>query len=157
MLGLGISPGRHVVVRRDVAGWAGPFSAPLARRGARGIVRSRARLLGDRYTVEFADGRRAEIRARDLRPTAFGHGEDSWQRYRANRRGVQIGMAILSVPAVIGLIRYYLDGGSTAGLVAALPGAAITGLLQVGSLVVGAIGLPLAIVLVIAVRRWWKG
>lgn len=157
MLGPGIGPGRHVVVRRDVAGWAGPFSTPLARRGAHGIVRSRAGWFDGRYTVEFADGRRAQVRGRDLRPTAFGHGEDSWQRYRANRLGIQIGMAILSVPAVIGLIRYYLDGGSTAGLVAALPDAAITGLLQVCGTVVGAIGLPLTIVVAVAVWRWRKG
>jgi hypothetical protein len=158
MLSAHLGPGRHVVVRREVAGWAGPFSAPAARRGARAIVRSRRTgLLGDRCTVEFADGRRAEVRARDLRPTVFGHGEESWRRYRVNRLGIRIGMAILSIAAAIGVVRYYLDGGSTAGLLAALPEAAIGTLLQVGDAVVGAIGLPLAIVAAIVIWRWRRG
>lgn len=158
MLGARLGPGRHVVVRREVAGWAGPFSAPVARRGARGIVRSRRTgLLGDRCTVEFADGHRAEVRARDLRPTLFGHGEESWRRYRANRLGIQIGMAILAIPAVIGVVRYHLEGGSTAALLAALPEAAIDALLQVGNTVIGAIGLPLTIVAAIVVWRWRRG
>lgn len=158
MLGSSLGPGRHVIVRRQVDGWAGPFSAPAGRPGTRGIVRSRrSGLVGDRCLVEFADGRRVEVRARDLRPILIGRGDESWQRYRANRRGVQIGMAILSIPAVIGVVRYYLDGGSTAGLLAALPEAATCALLLVADTVVGAIGLPLTIVAAVAIWRWRRG
>jgi hypothetical protein len=149
----GFSEGQHVVLRRDLRDWLG---ARRLRRGTRGIVRSRpAGLFGDRYEVEFPSGEVRQVPGRQLRPALYGHGEEAWRRYRAHRAGFKLGLLILALPAIAALARYYLHGGSTSGLVAALPAAALAGGARLLEGLVGLIGLP--VVLLLAVAWMWMG
>ena len=127
MFGQSLSVGQHVVLGRDVDAWLGPLGYPAAKRGTRAIVRERpSGFFSDRYVVELTTGRRLSISGRQLKPAVFGgHGDEAWWRYKANRAGVRIGMALSALPAVFQIVRFYLAGGTTAELVASLPGAVL--------------------------------
>ena len=84
----------------------------------------------------------------------FGHGEASWERHHDLRRGFHLGLLILAIPAIIGVIRYYLHGGSTAGLIAAAPGAVGDVLLRLVAGIVGLIGLPMLVVFTGLIWLW---
>ena len=68
------------------------------------------------------------VRGRDLRRAWSGaRGEQQWQRYKETKLGISLGMfAVFGLPALIGLVPYYLHGGTTAELVAALHQAGFT-------------------------------
>jgi hypothetical protein len=143
------SEGQHVVLRRDLDGGLWPLGYPAVKRGARGIVRSQpAGFFSDRYEIEFLHGGRVRVSGRHLRPAMYGRGEDAWRRYKANRAGVRLGMLLLALPAIIAVARYYLHGGTTAGLIAATPEAVGGTLLGASGKVIGLIGLPLFLLLV---------
>jgi hypothetical protein len=136
--------GQHVVAKRDLDGWLGPLGYPAVKRGTRGIVRALpAGLFSDRYEVEFLYGGRVRVSGRHLRPALYGRGEEAWRRYKAHRVGVRLGMLVLTLPAIVAIISYYLHGGSTAGLIAAAPAAVGDVLLRLVAGIVGLIGLPM--------------
>jgi hypothetical protein len=146
MLGYGLSEGQHVVVRRDINGWAGPLGYPDVKKGTRAIVRSGPGWFGSSYTIEIASGRQLSVSGRDLRPAAFGQGEESWSRYKATRSGIRLGMFVLMIPALVALARYYMSGGSTAGLVAALPDAIFSTLADLFGGAISLVGLPIVLI-----------
>ena len=149
------SEGQHVVLRRDLDGWLGPLGFPAVKRGARGIVRSQpAGLFSGRYEVELVHGGRVRVSGRHLRPAMYGHGEEAWRRYKANRAGVRFGILLLTLPAIVAVVRYYLHGGSTAGLLAALPGAVGSTLLAVFGRLAGLLGTPLLVLVIVGLWLW---
>jgi hypothetical protein len=122
------------------------------RKGTRGIVRTRpSGWLSDRYEIEFSPGGRVWVSSRYLRPALYGHGDQAFRRYQANRVGIRLGLfLIFGLPAAVAIIRYYLGGGDTAGLIAALPGALLD---QLGQLL-GLIALPTACLCLVAIWLW---
>jgi len=128
--------GDHVRARRDLAGGfldtlTGGTAIP---EGRRGIVREvGSGLLRTRYAVEFEDGfgtrTLRDLTDDDLRRGA-GHGESSWQWGRDVRRGVRLGLFVaFTLPALLAAAWYFLQGGTPAGLVAAVVVAAVDGVL----------------------------
>jgi hypothetical protein len=116
--------GQHVIARRDLRSGLGVLAQPRVRRGTRGIVRgSEHGLLRERYRVEFANGALMTVGSEELRRARFGHGDAAWHRRQETRNGVHLGLFLLTIPAIVAVARYYLRGGTTAGLAAALPGA----------------------------------
>lgn len=145
------SEGQHVVAGRDIHGALGPLGYPAVKKGTRGIIRALPGWLSSRYTVEFASGGTRTVPGRDLRPALYGHGDEAWRRYKANRVGVRIGLFVMfGLPATIALLRYYMGGGTTAELVAALPQALLAELMSL----VAAVGLPMFLLVVCAVWLW---
>jgi hypothetical protein len=145
MLGSSFSVGDHVVALRDLDGLMGKLGYPAVKRGTRGIVRERATgWFSDRYTVEFHRGGTLRVRGSDLRrPWSGARGELQWKRYKETKLGISLGIfVIFGLPMIVGLVPYYLHGGSTAELIAALP----TALLDSIAGVIAAVGLPLAII-----------
>jgi len=144
MFGQALSEGDHVIATKHLGGLFGPS----VRRGSRGIVRGRSHgLFSTSYDVEFASGRHASVNGRDLRRAPFGHGDASWERHRDLRRGFHLGLLILAVPAIIGVVRYYLHGGSTAGLVGALPDVVAGTVFSLGATAVSLLGIPLVLLI----------
>lgn len=142
--GSSFSIGDHVLASCDLDGWMGALGYPIVTKGTRGIVRERPTgWFSDRYKVEFHRGGTVMVRGADLRRAWSGaHGDDQWKRYKDTKLGLSIGMCVVfGLPVLIGLVPYYLHGGSTAELVAALPGALLEGIVGL----VAAIGLPLTI------------
>jgi hypothetical protein len=151
------SLGAHVVAQRDVQGWLGSLGYPVIKKGTRGIVRSLPRgWFNDRYLVEFSSGRRVPVAGRYLRPALVGHGDDAWRRYKANRTGMRLGLFLLSLPTLLGVAKYYLEGGSTAGLVAAMPEAILMALGAVVGRTFELVGVPLGVAVLLAVWLWRK-
>jgi hypothetical protein len=119
--------GDHVRARRDITeGWADSFSGrPSIRRGRPGIVRDVQRgLFSTRYTVEFDDGfgtrTISNLTDGDLRSTG-GHGQGAWDTKQSLRRGVRLGLfCAFTLPALIALGWYFLNGGTLAELLPAL-------------------------------------
>jgi hypothetical protein len=149
----GFEVGQHVIARRDLASTFGPFGDPAVRKGTRGIVREPPGWFSDRYEVEFASGVTRPVSARDLCPALYGHGEDAWRRYRANRAGVRLGLFLLfGLPGAIAVLRYYLAGGTTQELVAALPMAILEEIVGLGS----ALGAPVVLALLAGIWLWRK-
>lgn len=137
----GFSEGDHVVLREDLYGCLGALGYPIARRGTRAIVRRPPTWFSGRYEVEIASGRRLLVSGRKLRPAPYGHGDEAWRRWKANRQGVRLGMFIvLGLPAAVAVVRYYAEGGTTSGLVTALPGAVLAVVMDL----IGVISLPVA-------------
>jgi hypothetical protein len=117
--------GDHVVAREHIYGMLGTLGSPIVKKGTRGIIRRRpAGIFSDRCTVEFLRGGTVTVSGQKLRPALRGHGEEAFQRHKANRAGIQLGMAILALPGIIALIGYYLNGGTTAGIDRAAPSCA---------------------------------
>jgi hypothetical protein len=144
MFGSTLSDGDHVIAARHLGGLFGPS----VRRGSRGIVRGRSHgFFSTTYNVEFAPGQQVAVSGRNLKRAFFGHGEASWERHHELRRGFHLGLLILAMPAIIGVVRYYLHGGSTAGLIGALPGAIAGTVLSLGSRAVGLLGVPLFLII----------
>lgn len=147
------SEGQHVVTRRDIEGAFGPLGYPAVKKGTRGIIRSVPGWFSGRYTVEFATGGTRSVPGRDLRPALYGHGDEAWRRYKANRAGIKLGLFIVfGLPAAVALLRFYASGGTTAELVAALPQAVLEELLGL----MAWIGLPVALAFAGAVWVWRK-
>ena len=147
MFGASYSVGDHVVATGDLDGWMGKLGYPAVKKGTRGIVREvPSGWFSDRYKVEFHRGGAVMVRGRDLRRAWSGaRGEQQWKRYKETKLGISLGMfAVFGLPALIGLVPYYLHGGTTAELVAALPGAVLEGAFEL----VAAIGLPLTVLAV---------
>lgn len=152
MLGPSYTEGAHVIARRDVPGVLGPLGYPRIHKGTRGIVRSRpASWFSDRYQVEFSPGGQTWISSRYLRPALYGHGDAAFRAYRANRTGVQLGLfVVVGLPALVAAARYYANGGSTSGLIAALPAAALGAFAQLLALV----GLPVLLATIVGIAAW---
>lgn len=69
------------------------------------------------------------VRGGDLRRAWSGaRGDEQWRRYKETKLGISVGMFVVALPALLGLLPYYLHGVSTAELVAALPGALLDGI-----------------------------
>lgn len=121
----GLEVGDHVRASHDITDGmydklAGRTSIP---RGRTGIVREVSRgLFNESATVEFHDGMFTRtvrhVPGHHLRKTG-GHGEASFSRSREWRRGVRLGLLACNIPLMYALVRYYLAGGTTAGLVPA--------------------------------------
>jgi hypothetical protein len=116
--------GQHVVARRDLDGWMGPAGYPRVRKGTTGVIVQRpAGLFSDRYVVDFSRSGQMHVHGRDLKPTLFGPRNDF-------RAGVHLGLILLiAIPVLFALTRYYIGGGSTSGLISALPEAVLGGVL----------------------------
>lgn len=142
--------GQHVIARRRLDGWPG---AGVVRKGMRGVILKRPRgWFSDTYLVEFSNGRRIAMSGRHLKPALFGHGHGAWRRHQEVRQGIRLGFLLLfGVPSALALLEYYGGGGSTAGLIAALPQALLLGLLQILQLA----GFP-GIVLVLLGAWLWR-
>src|SRR4051794_2348457 len=100
----------------------------VVRRGQRGIVRDvhAGFIFGTEYLVEFSDGwltHTERVKPGDVRRRAFDGGEESWSSRRQWEVGVRLGLFLaFGLPALCALFRYFVfDGGTAAGLVAALP------------------------------------
>jgi hypothetical protein len=126
-----IEVGDHVRAHEDLSqGCHDQVSGrPSIRRGRTGIVREVDHgFFTDRVTVEFHDGlftrTVSSIPSHRLRKTG-GQGEGAFQRGRTWRRGVRLGLLLANVPLLIALVRYFLAGGTTAGLVPAALDAAL--------------------------------
>lgn len=157
----GISEGDRVIARRRIHTGLFNLGAEV-RRGAHGIVRSApAGLLARGMTVEFDGGHTTHVSARDVRRAVFGHGQQAWEKRQATRQGIKLGMALLWLPALVALGRYFLAGGSVSSLIAAAPAMALATLLQALTIVLG-LGLgPLLMVMAVLVvlnrRRGRRG
>ncbi len=77
-----------------------------------------------------------------------------WQNRRQWELGIRLGMfLVFGLPALIGLFRYFvLEGGSTAGLVAALPEVMLETVLEVIA-VVGPLGALVIVAILLVLRR----
>lgn len=154
MLGSSFSVGDHVVATNDLDGWLGRLGCPAVKKGTRGIVREvPSGWFNGRYKVEFHRGGTVVVRGNELRRAWSGaHGEQQWKRYKDTKLGISLGLfVVFTLPVLIGLIPYYMHGGTTAELVAALPGAFLDGVVEL----VAAIGLPLTVLTVVVL--WLRG
>lgn len=151
MFGSSFAVGDHVVASCDLDGWMGKLGYPAVKKGTRGIVRERPTgFFSDRYKVEFHRGGMVMVRGGDLhRAWSGARGEQQWKRYKETKLGISIGMfVVFGLPVIIGLVPYYLHGGSTAELIAAFPRALVEGIAGL----VAATGLPLAILGILLLR-----
>ena len=150
MLTGNLKVGTHVVAKRDIEGWMGSVGAPLARKGARGIVRSEPTFLTGRVTVEFSNGQTAEVKGSDLKPTVFGHGEESWQRHQRGRFVINLLVASVVVgPALMIALARLAQGDSLGEAIGSIPVTVLSTLGQLLAQSAALIGLPLFIVLVL--------
>jgi hypothetical protein len=147
--------GRLVTARRDLhAGWL-PSPTPRVKRGARGIIRDIAApggfFSGPKYVVEFLNGAVLDCdTTRDVRLAWFAGGERDFAARKTVVDGVRIGMAVLTVIAVIPLIPYFLQGGSLSDLIVALPGAIVMHALDLSAF----LGLPAFLICVGGFFLW---
>jgi hypothetical protein len=79
--------------------------------------------------------------------------EDARRRRRANRAGVKLGLfLVFGLPGAIAVLRYYLAGGTTSELVAALPMAILEEIVGLA----GALGAPTLLALLAGIWVWRK-
>jgi hypothetical protein len=129
--------GQHVIAKKALnGGWPGTRQIP---KGQRGIIRALPSGFFDtRYSVEFVSGT-VYAKDRDIKPAMFGGGDESWRKYQQTRQGIALGMFLL---AAVPLASWYLSGGGTTELIAAVPGV----ILEFAGQIIGVLGLPLALV-----------
>lgn len=141
LLGSSLLEGQHVVARRDLNGWLGPIGYPRVRKGTRGVVvRRPSGILGSRYVVEFVRGGRMSVSGRDLKPTLLGPSSDL-------RSGVRIGLFVAAVvPTAFAVVGYYVHGGTTSGLIAALPAATLTSIEDLVGAIATVTGIPATLI-----------
>jgi len=123
IFGLSYRGGQHVIARREIHGITGRFGPPLVRKGARGIVRSGPfGILSSRYRVDFIGAGLVWVSESELKPALIGHGEEAFRWHRLARRRIKIGLfVVFGLPVLVELVMFFLGGGSSADLVAALP------------------------------------